>query len=374
MSDSDERTRGRARRLARRTLITLERRWDAARLARRVDRPPKHFRIVGFGGHGGRGGIAVRGRVLDNPEPPAATEEEGVWSALRRTAERLMTIELPRVPLLVRVGSTRVGAVSDEEGYFVVRFDATPAVGAGPWMVAHVELAGPYRGLTAPRTVATQLRIPDPGAAFGIISDIDDTVLHTGVQRFATAAVRTVTGTALTRTPLAGAPELYRALAGGQEDTANPVFYVSSSPWNLYDFLTAFIDHHGFPAGPLFLRDFLGADERRSHATTKHAVITEILELHPTLPFVLIGDSGQDDPKIYAEVIRRHPDRILAAYIREVRLDPGDGRVEAITDTWGEAVPLVLAADSAAMADHAADLNLVTAADAVAVRLATAKR
>jgi phosphatidate phosphatase APP1 len=245
-----------------------------------------------------------------------------------------------------------------------------------PWKEATVELAAPFRGDTAPHTTSARVRVPASDARFAVISDVDDTILHTGAQRMWRMVRTTLTGSALTRTPFAGAPELYRALAGGPTapDT-NPFFYVSSSPWNLHGFLTAFLEHRDFPLGPLLLRD-LGIDETKfiksGHGTHKLARISEVLELHPDLEVVLIGDSGQHDPRIYAEVVRRFPERVRAIYIREVRLDPGDGRVEAITDGWDHDVPFVLAADSSAVAQHAADLGLLEAADVRAVEQAVA--
>lgn len=74
---------------------------------------------------------------------------------------------------------------------------------------------------------------------------------------------------------------------------------------------------------------------------------------------MLIGDSGEKDPAIYADIVREHPGRIRAVYIREVRLDPGDGRVEAVTDAWDADVPFVLAADSDAVRRHAASVGLL---------------
>jgi phosphatidate phosphatase APP1 len=163
---------------------------------------------------------------------------------------------------------------------------------------------------------------------------------------------RTITGSALTRTPFPGAAALYRDLAAGH----NPVFYVSSSPWNLHAFLVAFLRHRGFPLGPVLLRDLLGTAEG---AEEKAGRIREILELHPGLRFVLVGDSGERDPEIYADVVREHPGRIVAVYIREVRLDPGDGRVERVSSTWADDTPFVLAADSEAVRRHARTLGLL---------------
>ena len=143
------------------------------------------------------------------------------------------------------------------------------------------------------------------------------------------------------------------------------MFYVSSSPWNLHGFLHGFLRHRDFPLGPLLLRDLIGTREGRAR---KHDRIEEVLDRHPDLPFVLIGDSGEKDPQVYADVVRAHPGRILAVYIREVRLDPGDGRVEQVTDGWAEDVPFVLAADSDAVRgtplDGAAVSELLLTVDA----------
>jgi phosphatidate phosphatase APP1 len=164
--------------------------------------------------------------------------------------------------------------------------------------------------------------------------------------------LQTLTGSSLTRTPFPGAADLYRDLAAG----VNPVFYVSSSPWNLHSFLVGFLRHRGFPLGPVLLRDLLGTWRGREQ---KHDRIREVLDLHPDLSFVLIGDSGEHDPEIYADIVREHPGRVLAVYIREVRLDPGDGRVEKVSDAWGPDVPFVLAADTDAVRRHARGLGLL---------------
>lgn len=312
---------------------------------------PETFRIESYGGHGGPTGVVMRGRVLDNPEPSRASEGEGVGAALRRSVQHFMTRELPDVPLTVEVGGSRLTAVSDADGYFVVQLPA-PAALRSPWTTGTVSLGGEYRGLTAARPASVSIRVPDPAARFGIISDLDDTVIKTGVQRAGHMVLQTLTGSELTRETFPGAAALYRDLAAD----GNPAFYVSSSPWNLHAFLTAFLDHHGFPRGPLLLRDLLGTDAGRE---PKHGRIREILDLHPDLPFVLIGDSGEKDPEIYADIVRSHPGRILAVYIREVRLDPGDGTVEQIAQAWAPDVPFMLAADSHAVRQHAESLGLL---------------
>jgi phosphatidate phosphatase APP1 len=335
-----------------RWVVKLEEAWDAARLRRAGSRTPAHLRIEPYVGHGGAEGVILRGRVLDDPPPSEAVEGEGVGAAVRRTLRGFATDELPGVPLRVTVGSATAEAVTDAEGYFLTSLRPGFDKLARPWTTGTVELSGVYRGVTDPHTTPIEVRVAGPEAKFGILSDVDDTILETGVQRIGRMIGRTFTGSALTRTPFPGAADLYRDLAAG----VNPVFYVSSSPWNLHAFLVAFLRHRGFPAGPVLLRDMLGSSAGRELKTGR---IREILDVHARLPFVLIGDSGEKDPEIYADIVRAYPDRILAVYIREVRLDPEDGRVEKVLRTWAHNVPFVLAADSDAVRRHSTEMGLL---------------
>ena len=331
-----------------RLVVAAERAWDSARArTRSLD----HVRIEPYLGHGGPAGVVVRGRVLDNPLGSEAVPGEGVRAATRRTLRHFVTDELPGVPLRVTVAGTSVETTSDDEGYFLVRVPAPLDALTSPWTTGTVELVGEHLGVRDVRA-EVQVRVPSAEARFGILSDVDDTILQTGVQRAVRMVVQTFTGSALTREPFPGAAELYRDLASD----VNPVFYVSSSPWNLHSFLLAFLRHRGFPLGPVLLRDLLGTRHGREQ---KHTRIEEVLELHPDLPFVLLGDSGEHDPRVYADIVRDHPDRVLAVYIREVRLDPGDGRVEEVSDAWGSEVPFVLAADSDAVRRHAQEVGLL---------------
>lgn len=311
----------------------------------------EHFRIESYGGHGSARGAIIRGRVLDNPEPSPAAAGEGVGAAVRRSVQNFMTRELPGVPLRIRVGHATVETTSDADGYFLVRVPGSPSL-TSPWTTGEVSLRAPYRGLTAAPASTVTVRVPAAAARFGVISDIDDTIIKTGVQKAGQMILHTLAGSELTREAFPGAADLYRDLAGD----ANPVFYVSSSPWNLHTFLTAFLEHHRFPRGPVLLRDLLGTAAGRE---PKHGRIREILDLHPDLPFVLIGDSGEKDPAIYADIVQSHPGRIVAVYIREVRLDPGDGTVEHVAQAWAPDVPFVLAADSQVVRHHAAGLGLL---------------
>ena len=174
--------------------------------------------------------------------------------------------------------------------------------------------------------------VPPPSAEFGIISDLDDTVFETSATNVLKMLGRTLLSNAHSRLPFVGVAEFYRRLQRGRTGRPdNPFFYVSSSPWNLYDVLDEFLSMHEMPPGPLLLRDLSIARPKTTpppgvtgsaaiHFAHKLHEIDDLLTTYPRLPFVLLGDSGQEDARIYREVVRRHPGRIRAIYIRDVQV------------------------------------------------------
>jgi len=155
--------------------------------------------------------------------------------------------------------------------------------------------------------------VPSPRARFGLISDIDDTIVSSNVTRKVRMVLTVALTNARTRKPFPGVAAFYRALHAG----VNPVFYVSKSPWNLYPPLLEYLQVQELPVGPVLLRDF-GWRREREH---KRKAIEDILGAYPALPFVLIGDSGEQDAQIYGDVARRFPGRIRAIYIRALRAE-----------------------------------------------------
>ena len=373
-ADEDEHARpGRRRRLVAAVASEVERRIDDVRRRVDSDRVADELRIVPYIGHGTTAAVRVRGRVVDDPEPPEAVAGEGTLAAVRRTIARFDTDEVPGAVVRVRCGEADAVVTSDEEGYVdVVLTELGDVDVVDGWASASLELAAPVRRRLPDGSVTAvaPVRITDERDELGVISDVDDTVLVTGAERLADMLRTTLTGTALTRTPFAGVGELYRAFVAAG-DPPRPVFYVSASPWNLHGFLTAFLAHREIPLGPLLLRD-LGVDEvtfvRETQRAHKRDRIREVLELHPQLRFVLVGDSGELDPTIYAEVVEEFPGRIVAVWIREVRADPAAAGIGEVVRRFERAgVPFLLAADSDVAADHAVDLGLLTARDATEV-------
>jgi phosphatidate phosphatase APP1 len=324
-------------------------------------------RIEPYRGYGCPDRAYLKGRVLRGAPVPAAQEGSGVVMNVAAMIQRFESDEVPGARVRIHHPGGPLTVTADQEGYFEAWIHPRPEFAGGAlWHTLELELEHPVQG--EPHRCQAQLLVPPPESAFGVISDLDDTVLKTGATSLLRMARTTFLSNARTRVPFPGVAAFYRALQkGAGESPFNPVFYVSSSPWNLHDLLTEFLTIQKIPIGPLLLRDWgMSAQESlpTGHAGHKLEAIRRILDLFPALPFILIGDSGQEDPEIYHRVVNDHPDRILAVYIRNVT--PHPERVDAIRALAEEVEragsTLLLTDDTHAAAKHAASRGWITSA------------
>lgn len=330
----------------------------AGRLRERFGDP---LAIVAYRGYGSAAEVVLRGRVLEVASRARHVENDSIWANLLDTYRRFETDEVPDAVVLARMNGAEHTATTDKEGFFEARIalQNVPAPDRA-WHPVELALLSPRAPGKPEVRAAGEVFVPQPAAAFGVISDIDDTVVQTDATNLVRAARAVFLGSARTRLPFPGVAGLYRALhAGTPGPFTNPIFYVSSGPWNLYDMLSDFFELQGIPYGPMFLRDWGITPDRLpiGHQAHKLAAIREVLDFYPALPFVLLGDSGQEDPEIYAEIVRHYPQRILAIYIRSV--DPNERRIAAVQTLIDEVnaagSTLILADDTRAIAEHAAE-------------------
>jgi phosphatidate phosphatase APP1 len=312
--------------LLRHAVFRIDHGLDAVwKLWRRARGPLRSAQLVPYRSYGTREQLVVRGRVLTNrPLRPSATDSQ--WRNALHMLQRWMSREIPGATVEAEWASQKFTATTDEEGYFRIEIPTGGQLPANAsWHDVPLQLPAFPQPPTAPAAVAKVL-VPLPEAQFGIISDIDDTVIFTAATNYLRMAKIVLLGSAYSRLPFKGVAAFYRGLEKGTAGApVNPFFYVSSSPWNLYDVLRDLFDYRSIPAGPLLLQDF-GIDAAKfihqSHHEHKLASIRDVMERYPRLRFLLIGDSGQEDPEIYREVVRRYPERILAVYIRDVSHSP----------------------------------------------------
>ena len=153
-----------------------------------------------------------------------------------------------------------------------------------------------------------------PRDGISVISDIDDTIKISNVTDH-----RRLLDNSLLKDfqEVAGMPELYQRLA----KHGVTIHYVSSSPWQLYDPLYDFIRSAGFPWATLDLKDVRFRDETlfnlfKKGTETKPGQIEPILQHHAERQFILVGDSGEQDPEVYGDIARRYPAQIYRIWIR----------------------------------------------------------
>lgn len=345
------------------------------RLLGRLD-AQKPYKIIYYRGFGSATAVWLKGRVLRQRDLSTPSDHDTFWQNLLATYQRFNSDEVPNVTVRIEAFGQSHTTVTDKEGYFELTVNPSNDLLPGrAWFPVRYSV----EGVSQPETEETTdgqsvskdgyLMISPPYSQFGVISDIDDTVLVTDATNLLQTARLTFLGNAYTRLPFAGIAAFYRALQSGPVTTLfNPIYFVSSSPWNLYDLLVDFFRIQGIPKGPILLRDFGLNKELLSaagHHTHKLAMIRKVLDVNPQLPFVLIGDSGQQDPEIYAQVVRENPGRIRAVYIRDVTpgVDSPETRDESVRElirtTEAYNVPILLVSDTVAAAEHAASIGLI---------------
>jgi phosphatidate phosphatase APP1 len=324
--------------------------------------PDRLHEIVGYRGYGNGQRVLVQGRALQAKNLVPSSDRDSAWHNLLNTYKRIESGPLRRARVCATIGAIDHEIVADDEGFFRAWLDLPePLPRNEPWHPVDLRLVSPLRADQPHVRATAPVRIPSSSAAFGVISDLDDTVIQSRVANLLQAVRTIMLGNARTRLPFPGVAAFYQALERGAEGgQRNPIFYVSSSPWNIYDVIAEFLELQRIPVGPICLRDWdieLAALESSRIVKHKEPLIREILDLYQDLPFILIGDSGQHDPEIYRTISREFRGRILAIYIRNVDPDPErSAAIQALAEeVLAAGSSLILADDTAAAAKHAAE-------------------
>ncbi len=331
--------------------------------------------IMPYHGFGTQKTLMLKGRVLEDKQLGGPREDDSWWTNLRNMYRRFDSDEIPNVRVKATYHGETQETVTNEEGYFEIQFHPeTPPNPETLWHDVQLELMDEIVPGQTEVLARGEVLVPPADAQFGVISDMDDTVLKTHATSLWRMAKLTFLRNARTRMPFEGVAAFYRALQRGPHGTHhNPVFYVSSSAWNLYDLLVDFLELNQIPKGPLMLRD-LGTGKntfRQGGHGHKLEKIERLLRTYPDLPFVLIGDSGQEDPKIYRQAVLDFPGRIKAVYIRDVVANHREGVEEIAEELKAHNVEMLLVEDTHAAAIHAVKLGLISETDLEEIRRET---
>jgi phosphatidate phosphatase APP1 len=163
-----------------------------------------------------------------------------------------------------------------------------------------------------------------------------------------------------------GVAEHYKILSGAftTSDVPNPFFYVSSSEWNLYDYLLEFFNFNRLPQGAFLLNQIKRWTKLWRTGKTKHkgkfTRVVRILEAFPKQQFILFGDDTQADPEIYASIVEKLPGKIFAIYIRNIKPSHAISARTMLAKAEAAGVHTCLFRDSEEALAHSRKIGLVT--------------
>jgi phosphatidate phosphatase APP1 len=307
------------------------------RRARRRGHAPT---VIPYAGYGGPGWIRVLCRIVLQK---AVTDDE--LSLNVRGWRNFMSVPLDDSAVTVDVAGVEHVVTADRGGIVDVRLDADLAPG---WQTVTLCTAGS-------ETVEAPIYVVDTTAGFGVVSDIDDTVMVTSLPRPFLAAWNTFVVDEHARRPVPGMAVLYERLT--REHPGAPVIYLSTGAWNVAPALTRFLSRNLYPRGPLLLTDWGPTHDRwfRSGTDHKRESLDRLAEEFPEVKWLLVGDDGQHDEELYAEFSRAHPDKVRAVAIRQLSTSEAvlaGGRSKGEEHERASGIPWVAAPDGAGLADR----------------------
>lgn len=269
-----------------------------------------------YDGFGSPERFVIEGRVIET-EPRSAAKDDDTWYRnLWRTIRTLKNEEREDVKITIKVGGNEARVVSDDEGFF--RVSIVPLIPLAPgWQSVNVQ---------GQRTQGVgRLLIVPKSNTLGLISDIDDTVLVSEVTDKTKLLKNTFLKNQNQRQTFPRTADFYqRLLAQNADPKAAPMFYVSASPRQLAQNISAFLMQNNFPQGVLATKQISGNGrdpllDQKQYKTTK---IENIFAALPWVNFILVGDDGERDPETFQALKDKYPERIAAIYIRKVHPDP----------------------------------------------------
>jgi phosphatidate phosphatase APP1 len=306
--------------------------------------------VVPFPGYGGDGWIRVLSRVL-LVRPRKHDEERSRYRSVRGWRS-FTSVPVNEVAVTITAGGRDFRMTSDRGGVVDIRLDVTLPFG---WNTITLRTDDSV-------TVEAPVYVVDPSVRFGVLSDIDDTVMVTALPRPLLAAWNTFVLDEHARRPVPGMAVLYDRLLRAHEGA--PVIYLSTGAWNVAPTLTRFLTRNLYPAGAMLLTDWGPTRDRlfRSGRLHKQDSLERLAGEFPDISWLLVGDDGQHDEEIYGEFSRKHEANVAAVCIRQ--LSTGEavfagGRSTVDERGSGTDVQWLYAPDGAGLSDRLTDIGLL---------------
>lgn len=303
------------------------------------------LQIIIFLSYGTNNQLYIRGRALQDEN--INLEKSNIFSLLVNSWKRFESDEVKNTSLTLTLPNQhKIIAHTDNSGYFIIKKEIenlSVLANSEGWVTFEIGYTDADQGrkINKNNKFIGSFLIPSENAVFGVASDIDDTILHTGViSRLKWKLIlNTLFISPFKRKAIEGTSQFYSLLHQGKTKVeANPIFYVSHSPWNMYLYLDYFLQKNNFPKGAILLRSVSHMMGKKTDNTLsrKQIEIVHILETYPNLPFILIGDAGEHDADIYMEITKNYPNRIKAIYLRSVNHSKKMARIKTLIENYSD--------------------------------------
>ncbi|MFG6445528.1 App1 family protein [Microbacterium sp. P06] len=296
---------------------------------------------TGYPGYGSEEWVRVLGRVLI--VPAAKQSSNGEYASVRGWRS-FAAVPVGFARVSVTIEGERHDVVADRGGVIDTVLSAKLAPG---WQTISVVVEDGEPVETRVFIVASDVR-------FGIVSDVDDTVMVTALPRPLLAAWNSFVVNEHARQPVPGMSVLLERLS--REHPGSPVVYLSTGAWNVAPTLIRFLRRHLYPSGAILLTDWGPTHDRlfRSGQDHKKTNLRRLAKEFPDIQWLLVGDDGQHDDAIYTGFASEHPGNVAAVAIRE--LSPAEavlaGGRTVVDDHSAAEVPWVSASDGAGLFDR----------------------
>jgi phosphatidate phosphatase APP1 len=329
-------------------LARLERRFHAWR-ERRARARGLVPTATGFPGYGGEGWVRVVGRVLI--ARPVRDQAPGDYASVRGWRS-FAAVPVGFAQVRVTIEGVSHDVVADRGGVIdtVLPADLEPG-----WqsVTLSVEDGEP---------VEARVFVVGPDVRFGIVSDVDDTVMVTALPRPLLAAWNSFVVDEHARQPVPGMAVMLERLT--RENPGAPVVYLSTGAWNVAPTLIRFMRRHLFPSGSMLLTDWGPTHDRwfRSGREHKESNLRRLAAEFPDIRWLLVGDDGQHDDAIYTQFAIEHAGHVAAVAIR--RLSPAEavlaGGRTVVDDHSAANVPWVTDSDGAGLVERLEAVGILT--------------
>lgn len=278
-------------------------------------------RVKVYHGYGHTHNLVVYGHVFKYRADPEQRYKNGFFANLIYVFKLFLLRSYPFVDVKLHFNGQEVRTKTAYDGFFKFEWDAITDVTAG-WHSVSVT-AYNERG-EALATGEGEIYVPHI-TQYAFISDIDDTIMISHSKTIFRRLRELFLKNPHTRKTFQSTKEHYQLLAHTHTtaEQPNPFFYVSSSEWNLYDYLVETFRFNGFPEGTFLLNQLKRWTDLLKTGKTGHEGkllrIMRIIDAFPNQKFICLGDNSQQDPAIYAKIAEKYGKNIIAVYIRNVR-------------------------------------------------------